>query len=82
MDFLGTLVEIGDGLIDRKLNAELATVLVDFGLYLVGLWERCLLIPDPQLKDMRRFLINGRNYYGLETLGTRFAMVWRRSVVV
>ena len=37
MDFLGTLVEIGDGLIDRKLNAELATVLVDFGLYLVGL---------------------------------------------
>jgi hypothetical protein len=55
MDFLGPLVEVGDGFIDRKLNAELATVLKDFGLYLVvsvvtlqlvGFGERCLLIPN------------------------------------
>ena len=36
MDFLGPLVEVGDGLMDRKLNAKLATVLEDFGLYLVA----------------------------------------------
>ena len=81
MDFLGPLVEVGDGLIACELNAELATVLVDFGLYLVvsivtlqlvGFGERCLLIPDLCSKDVRRRLINGCHDYGSEMLGTQF----------
>ena len=36
MVFLGPLVEVGDGLIDCKLNTKFATVLVDFGLYCVA----------------------------------------------
>ena len=83
MDFLGLFVEVGDGLMDRELNAKLATVLVDFGLYLVasvvtlqfvGFGERCLLIPDLCSKDVRRLLINGCHDYGSETLGTK---LWR-----
>ena len=36
MDFLGPLVEVGDGLINCKLNTKFAAVLVDFGLNIVG----------------------------------------------
>ena len=36
MDFLGPLFEVGDGLIDHKLNAKFVTVLVDFSLYFVA----------------------------------------------
>ncbi len=68
MDLLGSLVEVGDGLIDCKLNTELATVLMDFSFYLVvsaftlqlvGFGERRLLIPDLHSKDVRRLLVNG-----------------------
>ena len=36
VDLLGPLVKVGDGLIDRELNTKLATVLMDFGFYLVA----------------------------------------------
>ena len=54
VDLLGSLVEIGNGLIDRKLNAELSAVQMDLRFHLiasvvtlqfVGFGERCLLIP-------------------------------------
>ena len=73
MDFLGSLVEVGDGLIDCKLNTELATVLMDFGFYLVvsvvtlklvGFREGRLLIPDLCSKDVRRLLVDGCHDYG------------------
>ncbi len=81
MDRLGPLVEVGDGLINRKLNTELATVLMDFGFYLVasvvtlqlvGFGERRLLIPDLHSKDVRRLLVNGGHDDGPEMLGTQF----------
>ncbi len=54
MDLFGSLVEVGNGLIDRELDAELATVQMDFGFHLiasvvtlqfVGFGEGCLFIP-------------------------------------
>ena len=73
MDFLGSLVEVGNGLINRELNTKLATVLMDFGFYLiasvvtlqfVGFGEGCLLIPELCLQDVRRLLVDGRHGYG------------------
>ena len=73
MNLLGSLVEVGNGLIDRELNAELATVLMDFGFYLIasvvtlqflGFGEGCLLIPELCLQDVRRLLVDGRHGYG------------------
>ena len=79
---------IGDGFIDRELNTELATVLVDLGFYLiasvltlqlVGFGEGRLLIPDLCLKDVRRLLLNGCHDYG----DARYSIlaVRRRSVL-
>ena len=73
MDLLAPRVEVGDGLIDHELNIELATVLVDFGFYLVasvvtlqlvGFGEGHLLIPDLCSKDVRRLLVDGCHDYG------------------
>ena len=36
MDLLGSLVEVGNGLIDRELNAELAAILMDFSFHLIA----------------------------------------------
>ncbi len=72
-EFHGSLVEVGNGLIDRELNAKLATVLMDFGFYLiasvvtlqfVGFREGCLLIPELRLQDVRQLLVDGCHGYG------------------
>ena len=73
VDLLSPLVEVGDSLIDRELNTELATVLMDFGFYLivsvvtlqfVGFGERRLLILELCLQDVWRLLVDGRHDYG------------------
>ncbi len=85
MNLLDSLVEVRNGLIDRKLNAELAAVLMDFGFHLiasvitlqfVGFGEGCLLIPELCLQDVWRLFVDGRHSYG------RLVLVCRRSVVV
>jgi hypothetical protein len=84
MNLLSSLVEVGNGLIDRELNAKLATVLMDFGFHLiasvvtlkfVGFGEGCLLIPELCSQDVRRLFVDGRHSYG------RSVLVCRRSVV-
>ena len=73
VNLLGSLVEVGNGLIDRELNAELATVLMDFGFHLiasvftlqfVGFGEGCLLVPELRSQDVRRLLVDGHHDYG------------------
>ena len=73
MDLLGSLVEVGNGLIDRELNTKLVTVLMDFGLYLIasvvtlqiaGFGERRLLIPELRSHDVQRLLVDGCHDYG------------------
>jgi hypothetical protein len=73
MDLLGSLVEVRNAHIDRELNTELATVLMDFGFYLivsvvtlqfVGFGERRLLILELCLQDVWRLLVDGRHDYG------------------
>ncbi len=73
VNLLGSLVEVGNGLMNRELNTELATVLTDFGFYLiasvitlqfVGFGEGCLLIPELCSQDVRRLLVDGRHDYG------------------
>ena len=62
-----------DGLIDRELNTELATVLMDNGFYivvsvvtlqLVGFGEGRLLIPELCSQDVWRLLVDGCHDYG------------------
>ena len=73
MDLLGSLVEVRNAHIDRELNTELATVLMDFGFYLivsvvtlqfVGFGERRLLILELCLQVVWRLLVDGLHDYG------------------
>ncbi len=84
MNLLGSLVEVENGLIDRKLNAELATVLMDFGfhliasvitLQLVGFGEGCLLIPELCSQDVRGLFVDRRHSYDHSLLVCRCSVI-------